>query len=290
MKDIIIKTNKSKNYILEGRGVMREKKLSQKRKDIDKEDTVQKVLDILEKEDGTTFDERKKEAIAYLETQEDTLLAEMILHAAVSGETGKRIKEKFWNSGNIAKNDLHVYIRRVKETDREKYIELQKETCIMKSMFKEESYQILLWNGHIQNKSMLFTVEVDGEYAGFCGINNLAHEKWEIAIELLKKFHNRGVGYKAISIMLSEIKVRLGVENFRVKIDSDNYASQRLFEKLGAVPYGIAEYMLHDEEDILCCKEEDVESIDEKLVQVAEKFKVEPRELLGRVLEYELKW
>lgn len=53
----------------------------------------------------------------------------------------------------------------------------------------------------------------------------------------------------------------MGVKKFRVKIDADNYASQRLFEKLGAIPYGIAE-----------------------------QFGVEPRKLLSHVLEYELNW
>ena len=79
-------------------------------------------------------------------------------------------------------------------------------------------------------------------------------------------------------------------KEFRVKIDSDNYASQGLFEKLGAVPYGIAEFMLHKEEDIRKCEEENLQEIDDKLMEVAEKFGVEPRKLLSHVLEYRLEW
>ncbi len=36
------------------------------------------------------------------------------------------------------------------------------------------------------------------------------------------------------NIMLDEIKNRLNVSEFRVRIDVENYPSQRLFEKLGA--------------------------------------------------------
>ena len=90
--------------------------------------------------------------------------------------------------------------------------------------------------------------------------------------------------------MLSEIKTRLGVKTFRVKIYSDNYASQRLFEKLGATPYGIAEFMLHKEEDIMRCKEENLNEINDRLIQTAKKFNVEPRKILSHVLEYELSW
>ena len=86
------------------------------------------------------------------------------------------------------------------------------------------------------------------------------------------------------------MKSRVQKREFRVKIDSDNYASQGLFEKLGAVPYGIAEFMLHKEEDIRKCRRWDVFLLDDKLMEVAEKSGVEPRKLLSHVLEYRLEW
>ena len=46
--------------------------------------------------------------------------------------------------------------------------------------------------------------EVDEEYAGYCGINDLSRDNWEIAIEVLKKFHNKGVGYTALIFGLTE--------------------------------------------------------------------------------------
>ncbi len=48
--------------------------------------------------------------------------------------------------------------------------------------------------------------------------------------------------------------------------------------------------MLHEEEDIRMCEEENLQEIDEKLIEVAEKFGVEPRKLLSHVLEYSLEW
>lgn len=86
------------------------------------------------------------------------------------------------------------------------------------------------------------------------------------------------------------MKSRLQKNKFRIKIEDDNYASQALFEKLGAVPYGIAEHMLHKEEDIHRCEEENLHEIDDKLINIAKKFDVEPRKLLSHVLEYSLKW
>ena len=83
----------------------KEKNVSYRAMKVCMEDMVQTVLDILEIDDGRTFDEKKKEIIVYLKTQEDTLLAERVLKSAIDDETGKCVKERFWNKGNIDKND-----------------------------------------------------------------------------------------------------------------------------------------------------------------------------------------
>lgn len=269
---------------------MGEKKLSDQAMKICMEDTIQNVLDILEADNGRSFEEKQQEIAAYIETRQDELSAERELKTTLNNATGKSIKEKFWSTGNIQKSDEHIYLRAVQEADRAQFFKLQEATHIAKFMLKEEDYQDMMWKEHVQDKSMMFTIEVDGEYAGYCGINNLSCENWEIAIELLTKFRYKGIGCKAISIMLSEIKNRLGIERFRAKIDPENYASQRLIEKLGATPYGIAEYLLHKEEDITRLEEENLDEIDDQLIHVAQKFGVEPRKLLSHVLEYELNW
>lgn len=269
---------------------MGEKLLSNKAMKIVVEDTIQNVMDVFETNDGRTFEEKKKDVLEYLKTQEDTLLAERVLSAAINDETGRCCKEKFWQLGNNLQSNGQVILRKIKEEDKEGFFELQKETSAMKFMLKEDDFRLMLWNEHVQDKSLMVTIEVDGEYAGYCGINNLSNEHWEIAIELREKWRRKGIGYEALKLFLTELKSRIHRSEFRVKIDPDNYASQRLFEKLGAKPYGISEYMLHEEEDIRMCEEENLQEIDEKLIEVAEKFGVEPRKLLSHVLEYSLEW
>ena len=93
-----------------------------------------------------------------------------------------------------------------------------------------------------------------------------------------------------LNIMLDEIKNRLNVSEFRVRIDAENYPSQRLFEKLGAEPNGISEFLLHEEADIRRCEEENIHLLDERIQKLAKQFNVEPRKLLSHVLEYKLTW
>lgn len=157
-------------------------------------------------------------------------------------------------------------------------------------MLKEEAYRNMLWNEHIEYKALMFSIIVNNEYVGYCGIKNTTHEQWEIAIEILNEWKHKGIGYKAISVMLDEIKNRLNVSEFRVRIDVKNYPSQKLFEKLGAEPNGISEFMLHGESDIIRCEEENIYMIDNRMLELAKKFNVEPRRLLSHVLEYKLAW
>lgn len=254
------------------------------------EDSIHKVMNIIEKEDGRTFEEKKKEAINFLKDKENTLLAERLIDIATNDEMGKKIYKKFWAMGECIITENEIILRKVQDSDKHIFIELQKENNIVKSMMKEEAYRNMLWNEHVEYKALMFSVIVDNEYAGYCGIKNTTHEQWEIAIEILNKWKHKGIGYRAISVMLDEIKNRLNVSEFRVRIDAENYSSQRLFEKLGAEPNGISEFLLHEEADIRRCEEENIHLLDERIQKLAKQFNVEPRKLLSHVLEYKLTW
>lgn len=43
------------------------------------------------------------------------------------------------------------------------FLELQRETSMMRSMLKEEGYRLMLWDEHIQDKALMATIEVDDE-------------------------------------------------------------------------------------------------------------------------------
>jgi len=110
----------------------------------------------------------------------------------------------------------------------------------------------------------------------------------EIAIELLPKWTNQGIGFQAITAMIDAIAIRLGVAEFRIRIDPGNQASQKLFEKLGAQPNGISEFLIHDQAALEKVEEDNLHLIDDDLIALAAKFGVEPRSLLSHVLEYTL--
>ena len=109
-------------------------------------------------------------------------------------------------------------------------------------------------------------------------------------IEQFPQWTNRGIGYSTIHAMLDALKRRLGVTSYRVRIEPSNTASQRLFEKLGATPNGISEFLLHGAEKLEKYEEVNLSSVTEQLSAVAQRFGVAPRKLLSHVLEYRLEW
>lgn len=135
-----------------------------------------------------------------------------------------------------------------------------------------------------------FPLILDDQYIGYCGIKNTAQGPWEIAIELYKKWTNHGLGRIAISAMLDAMVTRLGVRQFRVRIDPGNHASQKLFEKMGAQPNGVSEYLILDQKELEKVEKKNLNLIDAATVALADKFGVEPRKLLSHVLEYTLSW
>lgn len=253
-------------------------------------DLLQSVLDILEADDERSFAEKRSEALKVLRQEKGSNPADIMVDRIAAEPKGCEIKNVFWNVGDIIHASSEIELRKVCDSDREKFLEVRLAYSAMKAFMKEEDHQTILWNEHNEDTTLMFSVFHNDDYAGYCGIHNVTHEVWEIAIELQPEKTNLGIGTLAITTMLNEIKQRLGQVNYRIRIEPTNYASQRLFEKLGAVPNGIFEFAIHDPKLLEECEEENLHLIDDDLIAVAKKFSVAPRKLLSHILEYTLKW
>lgn len=251
---------------------------------------LQQVLDILEADDGKSFEEKKEEAIQLLRTTAEMSKTENKIEYPDNENKSADIKSSFWSAGNITSSADDIILRPVNYSDRSDYFEIQKSYSMFKSMLNDETYCDTLWKEYTTEKSLMCTIVKNGIYVGYCGINNITSQTYEIAIELKPEWTRKGIGSIAISAMLNRIKDCLDISKYKIRIDPTNYASQKLFEKLGAVPSNIVELLIHDEKALEQCEEENLHCIDEQLIDVARKFSVEPRKLLSHVLEYSLIW
>lgn len=192
--------------------------------------------------------------------------------------------------GFLAENEK-IVLRAVTNEDYENYMEVSYECAIMRSAFKEDVFKKDLWESFLSDIAANFSIfdKLTGEYVGYCGIKNINVESWERAIELLKKYRHRGYGYHALVVMLNALVELTGKTTYRSRVDSDNYASQNLMRKIGAIPNGISEMFIHGE-DLRKFQEENKDLIDDKLRKLAKEFHVAPIDLIGHVLEFRIEW
>lgn len=251
---------------------------------------LQSALDTLEADDGKSFEEKKKLIVQMLRDQENALTGRKRAEKATVKKSPAQIRAEFWTFGTEIKASDNIALRKVDEPDRDGFFALQKHYFHTPAILGQEAYRDMLWSEHTEQKSLALSVDHNGSYAGYCGIQDLSKEIWEISIELLPEKTSQGIGFAAITAMLDELRDRLGVIEYRIRIEPTNHASQRLFEKLGAEPNGVSELWVHDPEDLEEMEESNTNLIDDALISVAKKFSVEPRTLLSHVLEYKLTW
>lgn len=251
---------------------------------------LQTVLELLNANDGKSFEEKRQAAIDFLSERKGRNVAEILVDLTIDDQTGKETASLFWAAGQSIRANGEIVLRSVNPSDRELFLDIQRIYSPMRSMLQEGAYCDMVWKEHIQPKALMCSILKNGTYIGYCGIKDTAHAPWEIAIELFPHWTRHGIGPEALVAMMDAIKARLGKFEYRVRIDPGNQASQKMFERLGAVPNGISSLFLHEEELQHKCEEENLHLIDEGVIALAKKFGVEPRKLLSHVLEYKLTW
>lgn len=251
---------------------------------------LQDALDILEADDGKSFDEKRDAVIKLLTQKGDTELSRLLSERTVADKTGVEIKTDFCKSGTVIPAGDTVYLRPVESNDRDSFLTIQRASPLVQSMEDKDSFLDLVWREHNEDKCLKLSIIKDGDYIGYCGIKDTTLPIWEIAIELLPAWTRHGIGFVALSTMLNEMESRLGITKYTVRIEPSNLASQKLFEKLGSIPSGIADIWFQEQTTIEKCEEAGLHLIDDNMIEVAKKFHVEPRQLLSHVLEYELIW
>lgn len=251
---------------------------------------LQSALDTLEADDGKSFEEKKKLIVQMLTEQQNALTGRKKANISPDKKLPSQIRDEFWAFGEMINASGRVILRKVKESDKDGFFTLQKHYSHTPAMLEQEAYRNMLWSEHTEQKSLILSIEHHGSYSGYCGIQDLSKETWEISIELLPEKTSQGIGFVAISAMLDELRDRLGAIEYRIRIEPTNHASQRLFEKVGAAPNGVSELWVHDPEALEEMETSNTSLIDDALISVAKKFSVEPHTLLSHVLEYKLMW
>lgn len=268
-------------------------KVAEVRRDIRKQAEKEVLNEVVKRlEDALEFKNQGKEA------EGDKIVKDMINWLErITEEEEDKLKETnkqnstdrslFPQTGEIVTVGDSVLLRVVEESEKEKYLNVTYEYSVMKGMYKDESFRETTWKEFLSENAFVCSVynKTSSEYIGYCSIKDMGKPEWELAIELKSEFCKQGYGTEALMLLMKFVYDLTGRRFFRARVEVDNYASQRLMRKLGAIPNGISEFLLHGEE-IAKFQMEYKDMITAEMKEVAEEFCMEAEDLLGYVLEY----
>jgi RimJ/RimL family protein N-acetyltransferase len=209
------------------------------------------------------------------------------------------LKQTIWDFSNeknscLFAQDQAVFIRPITSDNADFYIGIRAQYSMMyRGPIREKSHSNvqLLLDDLCQPESFFCIIERSTEQVpiGYIGIKDTSTDLWEIAVELDGKYTHQGYGAHSIRLFLNEVQRITGKNAFRAVIASDNIASQKCVEKLGAQLVGMCNgpvLKLPVEKERF--EEQNLDLIDTHMIELAERLGTEPRKLLSHVLDYRL--
>lgn len=199
----------------------------------------------------------------------------------------------FFDADDVLTCTERLVLRRPIGEDLMKYIDAFGGPCplLAREYRRNEELRADYWKG-VQGEDSLYCsicAKETGEFVGYCAIERLKKPCPEIAINLLERFQERGFGPEAVLAFMEAFWEVAGVAPFIAKIDPQNITSQKMFRRLGFVPWGIDTLFIDDSAILEGLEEERLEElggIPEELCGLAKEFDVEPRKLLSHVLVF----
>lgn len=191
--------------------------------------------------------------------------------------------------GDILAEDDMVVLKMFHAEEFNSYMEVLFARNTAKAIYKDEQFRLRFWEEFLKDYFVTASIydKESQKFVGYCSINDIREDDWEIAIELKTEYRQQGYGYRALNLFIKKLTELTGHRFYRACIDLDNHASQKLFKKIGAYPDGIGEYLLHGD-DLAKFQKENMKSITDDIRAVAEEFCMEPEDILGYVLRYRI--
>lgn len=112
-----------------------------------------------------------------------------------------------------------------------------------------ETLRQLYWKGVKEDEDSLYCSICDkdnGEFIGYCTMEELSKQPYEVGINLLKSFQAKGFGSEAMAAFISAFQRVSGSAAFIAKIEPGNVNSQKMFRRIGFVPDSIDAFIIKD--------------------------------------------
>ena len=128
----------------------------------------------------------------------------------------------------------------------------------------------------------------DSTFVGYVNIVDTTASVWEISIELLTRYIGHGIGYNSLNLFLNQITALTGKHEFRFLVAPDNYACQKLMNKLNAQLIGLHQFYFADDNEAKQFGKSHHELITPQIEALATEIGCSAEDVISQVLDYRL--
>lgn len=189
----------------------------------------------------------------------------------------------------FAEDDV-ISLNRFSEEDDGLYFRIMQEDPFCPSPPMDRPDILKLWRDDFLSERRFYcmvTRKIDGKPMGYCGINDINKNDWEIAVMLLNDYQGKGYGRRMTMLLMERLAELTGRKEYFALVEPKNINSHLFFRCLGFAPAGVFKLVEGMPDSFYKqVEDENISSLDDWTFQLAKQFCVEPRILLSHVTRY----
>ena len=121
---------------------------------------LQDALDILEADDGRSFEEKRDAVIKRLTLKADTELSRLPVEHTIANKDSAEIKTDFWKSGTAIHVNETVFLRPVEPRDHDTFLSIQRASPLLQSMEERDPFLEMVWHDHNEDKCLMLSLSL----------------------------------------------------------------------------------------------------------------------------------
>ena len=141
------------------------------------------------------------------------------------------------DKNDVIEEDKCLKLRKLKPEDRADFFRVLKQVSPVPEIFNLDGFEDLLWKETItSNTEMALAIEKKGSaYVGECMVKNPEPGILELGVDVGTEYQNRGIGTRAMRLLITGIRQRCPGCRLIARIYSDNAKSIHIIRKLGGM-------------------------------------------------------
>ena len=141
------------------------------------------------------------------------------------------------NKNDVIEEDECLKLRKLKPEDRADFFRVLKQVSPVPEIFNLDGFEDLLWKETLSsNTEMTLAIEKkEPAYVGECMVKNPEPGILELGVDVGTEYQNRGIGTRAMRLLITGIRQRCPGCRLIARIYSDNVKSIHIIRKLGGM-------------------------------------------------------